>query len=143
MSPSALASRFRRCRARSWSAKIATSGDGLIALGHSARTASVRAAGDLHNSALRLGRGGRLMKVFVSYSHKQAGWVGDRLVPVLKAGGVEVLIDRERFKAGLAVVGQMDTLQDQGESHVLCLSTDYYASPPCVHEMTRAIATDA
>ena len=38
-------------------------------------------------------------KVFVSYSGKQSGWVWDRLVPVLRAGGIEVLIDRERFKS--------------------------------------------
>jgi len=34
--------------------------------------------------------------VFVSYSHKQGDWVWDRLMSCLKAGGTEVLIDRER-----------------------------------------------
>ena len=49
-------------------------------------------------------------KVFISYSHRQGDWVWDRLVPCLKAGGAEMLIDRERFEAGKALTGQMDTV---------------------------------
>lgn len=81
-------------------------------------------------------------KVFVSYSHRQGDWVWDRLVPVLKAGGAEVLIDRERFEAGRALSGQMDATQDAADVHVLVLSPDYLASEPCKHEMERAIARD-
>ena len=81
-------------------------------------------------------------KVFVSYSGKQSGWVWDRLVPVLRAGGIEVLIDRERFKAGKDILGQMDKIQDQARQHVLCLSKEYLASTACKHEMQRAIAGD-
>ena len=80
--------------------------------------------------------------VFVSYSHQQGEWVWDRLVPCLRAGGVEVLIDRERFAAGRALVGQMDATQDAADVHVLVLSPEYLASDFCVHEMERAIATD-
>lgn len=54
-------------------------------------------------------------KVIVSYSHKQGEWVLDRLVPVLKAGGAEVLIDEERFTAGKAVRGQTDAVQAQAD----------------------------
>ena len=36
----------------------------------------------------------------------------------------------------------MDATQDLAEVHLLVLSPDYLASAPCVHEMTRAIATD-
>jgi hypothetical protein len=82
------------------------------------------------------------MKVFVSYSHCQEDWVWNRLVPCLKAGGAEVLIDRERFKPGRTVVGQMDAVQDQADIHVLILSPDYLASAFCTHEMDRAIAKD-
>lgn len=81
-------------------------------------------------------------KVFVSYSHRQGDWVWDRLVAVLKAGGVEPLIDRERFRLGLAVFDQMDALQDEADIHLLCLSEDYLASAACRHEMERAIALD-
>ncbi len=81
-------------------------------------------------------------KVFVSYSHRQGDWVWDRLVPVLKAGGAEVLIDRERFEAGRALSGQMDSTQDAAEVNLLVLSPEYLASGPCLHEMERAIARD-
>ncbi|MEP7013012.1 MAG: toll/interleukin-1 receptor domain-containing protein [Acidobacteriota bacterium] len=81
-------------------------------------------------------------KVFVSYSHLQEDWVVDRLVPVLRAGGAEVLIDREVFGAGRSLIGQMDATQDQADVHLLVLSPDYLASPMCRHEMDRAIALD-
>lgn len=81
-------------------------------------------------------------KVFVSYSHRQGEWIWDRLVPVLKAGGAEPLIDRERFRLGLALFDQMDALQDEADIHLLCLSEDYLASDACRHEMERAIALD-
>jgi len=44
------------------------------------------------------------MKLFVRHSHAQADWVRERLVPCLKAGGAEVLIDHGRFVAGPPVV---------------------------------------
>jgi hypothetical protein len=81
-------------------------------------------------------------KVFISYSHRQGDWVWDRLVPVLRAGGAEVLIDRERFTAGRSLVGQMDAVQDSADVSVLVFSPDYTASAPCTHEMERAIARD-
>jgi hypothetical protein len=47
-------------------------------------------------------------RVFVSYSHQQGQWVWERLVPILRAAGcAEVLIDRERFRAGRGVKGQV------------------------------------
>lgn len=81
-------------------------------------------------------------KIFVSYSHQQGPWVWDRLVPCLKAGGTEVLIDRERFRLGLALFPQMDALQDRAEASLLVLSPAYLASTACMHEMDRAIALD-
>jgi hypothetical protein len=81
--------------------------------------------------------------VFVSYSWQQGEWVWDRLVPVLKAGGVEVLIDRERFEAGKDILSQMDSTQDHAGQHVLCLSAKYLASTACRHEMRRAIESDS
>ena len=67
----------------------------------------------------------------------------DRLVPCLKAGGADVLIDVERFRSGGGVYRQMDAAQDQADRHVLVLSAAYLASAPCLHEMDRAIALDA
>lgn len=83
-----------------------------------------------------------MTKIFVSYCHRQGDWVWGRLVPCLKAGGADVLIDRERFELGRAVIGQMDTLQDQADKHLLVLSVDYLSSLYCCHEMDRAIALD-
>lgn len=81
-------------------------------------------------------------RVFVSYSHQQGEWVWQRLIPCLRAGGAEPLVDRERFVAGRAVVGQMDRTQDQAQAHVLVLSPAYLKSPYCTHEMRRAVDTD-
>ena len=83
-----------------------------------------------------------MTRLFVSYCHHQGDWVWGRLVPCLKAGGAELLIDRERFEVGKALVGQMDALQDQADQHLLVLSADYLSSPYCCHEMDRAIALD-
>ena len=82
-------------------------------------------------------------RVFVSYSHRQSQWVWERLVPILRAAGcAEVLIDRERFRAGRGVKGQMDATQDQADVSLLVLTPDYLASDYCRHEMARAIAAD-
>jgi hypothetical protein len=89
-------------------------------------------------------KGGKCMKkrVFISYCHQQKDWVQDRLVPCLRAGGAEVLIDIEQFKAGCTVIGQMDAVQDSADISVLVLSPEYLASNPCVHEMNRAVNRD-
>jgi len=82
------------------------------------------------------------MRLFVSYSHQHGRWVWERLVPVLKAGGAEVLIDKERFKLGKAIVGQMKALQAQADRHLLVYSPDYLGSTYCQHEMKNAVALD-
>ncbi len=81
-------------------------------------------------------------KVFISYCHEQGDGVWERLVSCLKYGGAEVLIDKERFKAGRAVIGQMDATQDRSDLSALVLSPEYLASPYCQHEMERAISKD-
>ncbi len=83
-----------------------------------------------------------MTKVFISYSHTQVDWVWERLVPCLKAGGAQLLIDREQFKAGKRVLGQMDATQDQADRQLLILSEEYLRSDYCTHEMDRAIAAD-
>jgi hypothetical protein len=84
----------------------------------------------------------RMQKVFISYSHRQGNWVWSRLKSCLEAGGAEVLIDRERFTAGMAVYANMDQTQEQADRHVLVLSETYLQSKACRHEMRRAIARD-
>jgi TIR domain len=82
------------------------------------------------------------MKVFVSYSHQQSDWVRCDLVPVLEAGGAEVLVDYKLFKAGRTVIGQMDGTQDQADYHVLCLTAAYHGSDMCLHELRRGVTAD-
>ncbi len=83
-----------------------------------------------------------MVKVFVSYAHADGEWVWRSLKPVLEAAGVEVLIDRERLRAGYQVVGEMDRVQDQAAVHALVVTSAYLASPMCRHEMGRALACD-
>jgi hypothetical protein len=80
--------------------------------------------------------------VFISYSRLQGDWVWDRLVPVLRAGDIHVLIDREQFEAARRLKRQMDEVQDRAELNLLILSPDYLASRYCTHEMKRGIARD-
>lgn len=81
-------------------------------------------------------------KIFVSYNHKQKEWVWNCLVPCLRAGGVEIIIDRERAEPGKNVIEQIDTQQDLAEISLLVLSPEYLASGYCRHEMERAIKRD-
>lgn len=83
-----------------------------------------------------------MTKVFISYAHKDGDWVRNRLVPVLRAGGAAVLIDREQFRLGIQVLGQMDATQDQAEQHIIVFSSNYLASAACLHELKRAARTD-
>jgi len=80
-----------------------------------------------------------MKKVFVSYCHKDGDWVWNDLVPCLRAGGSDVLIDRERFGAGQELLIQMDATYDESDLVVLILSPHYLNSTHCVHEMNRAV----
>lgn len=81
-------------------------------------------------------------KIFISYCHRQGDWVWQRLVPCLEAGGADVRIDVERFKAGVGVIGQMDAEQDKADASLLVLTPEYLTRTDCLHEMQRAIARD-
>ena len=80
--------------------------------------------------------------VFVSYSHIEAGWVRERLVPVLRAAGCTILIDDEQSQAGRTVTTQMDAWQDKADVSLLVLSPNYLKSAYCQHEMNRAVNAD-
>lgn len=81
-------------------------------------------------------------RVFISYSHKQKDWVYSKLVPCLRAGGVIVDIDLERFEAGGALLEQMNKIQDAADVNFLILTSDYLNSQNCLYEMKRAISRD-
>ena len=57
-----------------------------------------------------------MSRIFVSYRHDQQDWVWKRLVPALEGGGVVAVIDRDTFRAGEGVIGQMDHQQDQADA---------------------------
>lgn len=80
--------------------------------------------------------------IFVSYNWSQGHWVWDRLIPVLEAGGGEILFDRGKFEAARALERQMDDLQDRAGLNVLVFSPEYLLSSACQREMKRAIARD-
>ena len=67
-------------------------------------------------------------KVFISYRHTDGPWVWGRLKPILEAGGLEVLIDIERFCAGVELF-QQDELQDRADRQLLVVSEPYLKSP--------------
>ena len=87
-------------------------------------------------------RAAKPKSVFVSYRHLEEDWVWGRLVPCLKAGGAQLLIDREQFEAGKKIKQQMDDVQDRADVNVLVVSKEYAQSEYCRHEMSRAIELD-
>lgn len=82
------------------------------------------------------------MKIFISYSHKQAPWVTADLLPCLDHGRAEALIDIREFGAGRTVLGQMDAVQDRADLTVAVLTEEYMRSDYCRHELERAVARD-
>ncbi len=80
-------------------------------------------------------------KVFVSYAHADERWVVGRLEPVLDAAGVEVLIDRARFRAGAAVEGEIERWLDGADQCLLVVSEAALASRFCRHEHERALVS--
>jgi hypothetical protein len=83
-----------------------------------------------------------MTKVFISYAHSEQAWVLDHLIPVLEAGGAEIIIDVQHFRGGRGLTGEMDQWQDQADRHILVITKNYLASKPCLHELNRAIKLD-
>ncbi|MGH1366954.1 MAG: toll/interleukin-1 receptor domain-containing protein [Calditrichia bacterium] len=80
--------------------------------------------------------------IFISYSESQIEWVKSSLVPVLEAGGADVLVDYREFKSSRLMIGQMDELQDRADINLLVLTADYFESSYCRQEMERAVDRD-
>lgn len=66
--------------------------------------------------------------VFVSYSHKDKGWVRGTLVPRLRAEGLKVCIDHECFEPGAPSVTEMERAVLTSRKTVLVLTPAYLAS---------------
>lgn len=63
-------------------------------------------------------------------------------MPCLEAAGLEVLVDRERFRAGRPVSAEIEYWQGRAEHHLVVLSPSYLESPYCRQEMERAVGLD-
>lgn len=79
---------------------------------------------------------------FVSYCHDQAEWVRTRLVPILRAGGINVLIDHERFTPGRSLPLQISQTQEAAFFQILVISNGYIESAYCMKEMRQAVSMD-
>jgi hypothetical protein len=66
--------------------------------------------------------------VFISYSHRNRGWVRGWLVPQLKEAGLGVCIDHESFEPGAPSVTEMERAVRQSRKTVLILTPEYLQS---------------
>ncbi len=66
--------------------------------------------------------------VFISYSHTDAAWVMDRLVPRLKDAGLKVCTDQESFDLGVPSLINMENAVAASRHTLLVLTPAYVAS---------------
>ena len=97
-------------------------------------------------------KGAPIARLFVSYGVGQAGWVEDRLVPVLRAGGAdkpmlhagggEEVLDTERSAVGAQVARRLLRAMDDADRQIVVLSPDYVANISCVDQLKAMVAKD-
>lgn len=83
-----------------------------------------------------------MTNVFISYSHKQADWVRQRLAPVLRAAGATLILDVIDGEPGKSLTLQMNEWVDKADRIVAVMSEAYWKSAACQHEWMRALARD-
>lgn len=81
-------------------------------------------------------------KVFISYRHVQGEWVQNRLAPVVRASGAEVILDVIDGKPGWSLDVQMKKWGDEAAHVLAVLSPDYFQSAACGLEWRQALARD-
>jgi hypothetical protein len=84
-----------------------------------------------------------MTSVLVSYSQHQAEWVQKRLLPVLKAGGANLVpkltyneVYNDRGKSITELIGER---VDGDNIIIVILSEEYWKNPDCLVEWTRAL----
>ena len=78
--------------------------------------------------------------VFLSYSHKDGGWVRDHLVQRLRAEGVKVLIDSDDFVVGEPSVRSMEEAVANSRHTLAVLTPDWARSRWARFESLRALS---
>jgi hypothetical protein len=66
--------------------------------------------------------------VFISYSHADADWVGQWLVPRLKGAGLKVCTDRESFDVGVPSLVNMENAVAVSRHTLLILTEAWVGS---------------
>lgn len=80
--------------------------------------------------------------VFISYSHKDAQWVQESLLPQLELAGNKVCIDFRDFQVGASSVSEMERAVLQSRRTLIVLSPAYIASEWGQFENTLAQTLD-
>jgi tetratricopeptide (TPR) repeat protein len=77
--------------------------------------------------------------VFVSYSHADAAWVREWLIPRLREHGLRVCFDYESFAAGGTIVGAITTAITQSRVTLLVITDSYLNSVWTLYEQSTVI----
>jgi hypothetical protein len=80
--------------------------------------------------------------VFISYSHKDEGWVRWTLLPTLEKQGVKVCIDFRDFTAGKAAVLNMQDAYARSLHTLLVMTPDWLSSEWTLYESLLARTDD-
>jgi hypothetical protein len=79
--------------------------------------------------------------VFISYSHRDRGWVADQLVPRLREAGLRVSIDDD-FRAGSSARENMAAAIRRSQRTLLVITAAWLESPHSAYESQIATMLD-
>ncbi len=80
--------------------------------------------------------------VFISYSHRDAGWVDGKLLPALEVGELKVLIDKEKFLVGEILLESMEAAVRSSRHTLVVLTPSWFESEWARYEEKLASASD-
>lgn len=80
--------------------------------------------------------------IFISYSHRDAGWVVEELQPQLEAGGLSVLRDEKDFDYGEFATESMVAVVRKARHFVAVITEDWLNSPWCQFEQGLQLTKD-
>ncbi len=80
--------------------------------------------------------------VFISYSHKDEGWVRGVLLPTLEKNNIKTIIDFRDFKPGAPSITEMERAVKESRKTVLVLTNSYLSSAWSEFEVILASTLD-